>query len=120
MDGGGRGRRGRGPLVQHGALRVAIGADLFERRRIDPHSAARLALDERGPADLDLLHRVAAPWTSGARGPLLGASAPGAAVRTVDRPGEHHGEALRATEGCELCVAVLARVIASRRRPSAV
>src|SRR4029079_8174530 len=48
---GSGGARGRGPLVQDRPLGLAARAHVLERRRVQPHPAAALALEQRGVAD---------------------------------------------------------------------
>src|SRR6188508_284595 len=89
---GAGGTQGMRPLVQHRPLRLAAGAHVLERLRVDPHPAAALAFEQRRVADVDVVHYAAARRARRLDRRARRPRAPRAAGRAVGRPLEHQRE----------------------------
>ena len=112
--------RRRGPLMQHGGLRGAVGADVLEGRRVDPRRPAPLALQQRRGPDRDFPHRPEAVRAPRRPRPARRPGPPRAALRTVDGALEHQREAGRAAHRRQGGVAVLTALISGSGGPAAV
>lgn len=93
----------RGWHTKHARLMLAIGANLFEGSNLEPQAATASAFAHRRRAECDRQHIALALGTlqSGERGSFRVRGCR-AAMRTMAAADEHHGEARRARDGCEL------------------